>query len=237
VMLPVLLFVFSARQVPQEIIFQLIIGTNMCVIIFTSLFAVVKHQMAGMVMWRASIPLGLASIPGAVLGASIAAWASFGFLKYAFAVLMAVAAWQSFQELKPGAEAEPVFDLRYVIPTGFMTGCLGAMLGVGGGIVSIPIMALILHYPYKRLAATSSGMMIFTATAATVANAYYGAGMPGRPDFALGYIHLAAVIPIILGALPSAPFGAWINNRLRTRPLKRIFGIFLAAMAVRFFLL
>ena len=111
------------------------------------------------------------------------------------------------------------------------------MLGVGGGIVSIPIMAILLHYPYKRLAATSSSIILFTATAATIANVYHGAGVPGRPEFALGYINVAAAIPIILGALPGAPLGAWINNRLRTRPLKRIFGVFLAAMAVRFFLL
>ena len=238
VMLPVLLFVFTAQGMPQSVIFQVIIGTNMFIIIFTSLFAVIKHQHAGMVMWRASIPLGLASIPGAMLGSTIAAYASFGFLKYGFGLLMAWAAYRSFKSMQPGSdEQQPVFDLRYVIPTGFLAGALGAMLGVGGGVVSIPIMALFLHYPYKRLAATSSGIILFTAAAATFTNIYHGWSVPDLPANAVGYVNITAAIPIIIGALPCAPLGAWVNNHLNTRPLKMIFGLFMAAMSIRFFLL
>ena len=53
-----------------------------------------------------------------------------------------------------------------------------------------------------------------------------------RPPFTLGAVNGVAFVLIIAMTLITAPWGAALAHRLDARPLKRVFGVFLLAVAV-----
>lgn len=102
-----------------------------------------------------------------------------------------------------------------------VAGAISGLLGVGGGIIKVPILNTFCGVPI-RVAASTSAFMI-GVTAAASAFVYYGRG-----DIDL---HLAAAVA--LGALPASLLGARMSHRASTRWLKFLMAIILAAVALQ----
>jgi Sulfite exporter TauE/SafE. len=60
-----------------------------------------------------------------------------------------------------------------------------------------------------------------------------GWGVEGLPPGSLGFIYLPALLGISATSILLAPFGARLAHRLPAARLRRIFALFLAAMAVK----
>ena len=111
-------------------------------------------------------------------------------------------------------------DLR-LIPVGLLAGLLSGLLGVGGGILLIPLLGTVRPLSQHELHGTSLGVMIFTATAALIAYAHQGA-----VPWALG-------IPLAIGGVAGAPLGSWLAGRFNPDRLKWAFAGFLFLVGVR----
>jgi len=105
------------------------------------------------------------------------------------------------------------------LPTGFLSG----MLGIGGGVYSVPSQQIFLHMPQKNAIANSSAtMIVFCAIAAVVKNV--------TVTLPPGFTHWD---PLRLAALiiPSAAFGAflggYLTHKLPDRLVRTIFIAFL----------
>ena len=72
-------------------------------------------------------------------------------------------------------------------------------------------------------------MAIGLAAAASYATA---PGAEGMPAGSVGYVFLPAALGTVLTSLPMAPLGARIAHRVDGRTLKRIFAVFLVAVAI-----
>jgi uncharacterized membrane protein YfcA len=101
----------------------------------------------------------------------------------------------------------------------FLAGILSGLLGIGGGIVVVPVLHLVLGLPFKSATATSNFMMGLTAVPALC-------GFVSRGDLDL---YLAA--PLAAGVLLGASIGARIMPRIKTPVLKMGFALLLAAAA------
>jgi len=118
----------------------------------------------------------------------------------------------SFQDPVTGEEvAYGVRNLPAGLGASFIAGNISGLLGIGGGIIKVPIMALVMGMPLKAAIATSNFMI--GVTASTSAIIYYG----------LGYIDPQVAVPTALGILVGAQAGARFGSGLRTLVLKRIF--------------
>ncbi len=91
-------------------------------------------------------------------------------------------------------------------------GFLSGMLGIGGGVLKVPIMNLIMNVPMKVAVATSKFMIGMTA--ATAACIYMEAGR----------VNPFIVAPTVLGISTGALIGTRVMNRIRADRLKVIFG-------------
>ncbi len=98
-------------------------------------------------------------------------------------------------------------DVR-LIPVGLLAGILSGLLGVGGGILLIPLLGAVRPLTQHELHGTSLGVMIFTATAALIAYAHQGA-----VPWALG-------LPLAVGGVAGAPLGSWIAGRFHPERLR-----------------
>ncbi len=106
----------------------------------------------------------------------------------------------------------------------FFAGFISSLLGVGGGIINVPVMNLAMGVPMKAAIATSSFIIAITATVGALIYHYYG------------HIYPFIVAPLIIGAVIGARLGVELTQRAKGLLLRRIFGAFLFLAALLMFL-
>ena len=103
------------------------------------------------------------------------------------------------------------------------------MLGVGGGVVQVPILHLVLRYPIKAAVATSTFMIGMTAASGTLV--YFIAQLKGAVEYLL--IDYRAVAPLIIGTLIGSNLGAQAAGKIKAKIIKIIFIIALLYAGLR----
>ena len=104
-----------------------------------------------------------------------------------------------------------------ILLVAFVAGVFGSMLGVGGGVIMVPMLSLAFGVPMKATIATSN--LMIGVTAATGAAIFYGRG----------YMDVLWAVPAALGILA----GARLEPRLVVRLLARVLAIvFQAVLAI-----
>ena len=101
-----------------------------------------------------------------------------------------------------------------------MVGMTSSLLGVGGGIVNIPVMNLVMKVPIKASMATNSFMVGITALAGACVY-YYN-----------GYVYPMMAAPVMVGSFIGALAGAQLVQRARSARLRQIFAIVMFILAV-----
>ncbi|OLS22163.1 MAG: hypothetical protein ThorAB25_25940 [Candidatus Thorarchaeota archaeon AB_25] len=104
---------------------------------------------------------------------------------------------------------------------GFIGGVSAGLLGIGGGAVVVPVLAVLMGLPMHAAVATSMFTMMFTASAGTAMN------------YIQGYINPYYAIALGVGMLVGAQFGSRFATRVDSVQLKRIFGVILVFPLVR----
>lgn len=105
---------------------------------------------------------------------------------------------------------------------GLVAGLLGALCGVGGGLVMVPAFVLALGIEHKQAVATSMAVIIVTALAATANNSRV-----------VGLIDWRIVLTVGLASAVAAWFGSDLMRTLSNQTLTRIFGCVLVVFGVR----
>lgn len=100
-------------------------------------------------------------------------------------------------------------------------GAISGLLGLGGGIVKVPVLAAFCGIPIKVAAATSTFMIGVTATASALI--YYGHGDVDP--------RMAAAV--CLGALPASLAGARLSSQVEARALKLLLALVLLGVGLR----
>lgn len=104
--------------------------------------------------------------------------------------------------------------------TGIAAGGLSGLLGLGGGVIMVPLFRRWLGLPIKNAVATS---LICVGTFA----------VPGTITHALGGgIDWRFAIWLTIGVVVGAPLGSKLALKMSDKKLQRVFGLFLAAVAV-----
>lgn len=107
---------------------------------------------------------------------------------------------------------------------GFLGGLFGGLLGIGGGIVMIPLMVVFLKVRQHSAHGTSLAVMVFI-------------GMVGAATYAVqGSVDVLASLLLAASAIPTAHVGARHASSLPEWKLKRSFGAFLIVVSALLFL-
>jgi hypothetical protein len=236
VLVPILLAFYQTTGVSSLIATHLAFGTSLCIIIFTSLASAAEYQKNGHVVWRAVLVMGLASVAGAVLGASVASMLEGKTLQRIFGAVVLVSALRLLSETrKPKGEQRPRLGIPGLAVTGLLVGVVSPLAGVGGGVFSIPVMYSLLRFPLKRALGTSSATIVITAVAGAAVYVVRGWGNPLLPGNTLGFVDPLRALPVIAGAVLLARVGAGLANTTGTTTLRTIFALFLFVMAAKMF--
>lgn len=112
-----------------------------------------------------------------------------------------------------------LFDDLWLLPLGFAAGILGSMIGLGGGLVVVPVLTFFGFSP--ALAASNSLFAAFSnAVASTISYA-----KQKRIEYSLG-------LKLGLLSIPGTILGALISDQITPSLFKILFGILLVASSV-----
>ncbi len=216
------------------------IGASIISVIATSSAAGAVYVGHGMTHTRLAMLLEIATTLGALAGGITAVLVSPRYLFGLFGLVLLYVVFSMRRMPQDEATNHPtgVLDTRFVdplsgreitygvsrLPAGmaasFVAGNISGLLGIGGGIIKVPIMSMVMGMPLKAAIATSNFMI--GVTAATSAVIYYGRG----------YIDPAIAVPTALGVLVGAQVGPRLGGRVRSATLKQIIQLLLLAFAV-----
>ncbi|MBB5049464.1 hypothetical protein HNR60_004242 [Rhodopseudomonas rhenobacensis] len=110
-----------------------------------------------------------------------------------------------------------------VVVIGLVIGFIGAVMGVGGGFILVPILIYLLRVPTSTVIGTSMVLTLFTMLIATVLHAVTN----HQVDAVLALI-------LMIGGVTGAQFGARAGQRIRGEQLRLLLGLLILAVGVRF---
>lgn len=150
-----------------------------------------------------------------------------------FAVFVTFSATQMFIDKKP----KPTRQLPQgagMFGAGGLIGILSALVGAGGGFVSVPFMTWC-NVKIHNAVATSAALGFPIALAGTVGYIVSGWNLAELPPGTFGFIYLPALVVISIASVFTAPLGARAAHALNVKQLKRAFAAMLYVLAVYMF--
>jgi len=230
IMTPVQYMVYVNMGIPTDMAIKLAFGTNLLVILPTAISGTWRHHRNRAVWWKAAIIMGSCSLIGALGGSTIATHLPGAALKIAFGAITLVSAIRMLTAGLPQTEEEPKDNLwlwaAWALPIGIITG----LIGIGGGILAIPVMTLALRFKMHTAVATSLAMMILTSAGGVTGYIINGIGVTNLPAYSigcinlqLGYVNLQSWFLLAVTSIGMAQVGAITSHHLPAKQLRYIF--------------
>jgi hypothetical protein len=216
------------------------IGTSLGVLVMpVSFFAVLAYYRADLLQISAASLIALGLIGGGVVGAQIALGLPGGLLKQLYGLFLIYVGWRFAEPRKVWAErrgtqkksdpsqapAQREAPWYGMLAVGLGAGVASGLFGIGGGLVIVPVLVGLLRYEQKRAVGTSLAALLPPVGLGAVLS-YYDAGK----------VELNVVVFIAAGLVIGAFAGAKIALGLPSATIKRLYGVFLLLVSLRFIL-
>lgn len=221
---------------------EVVTAFSLAVVAANATTGAVSYGLARRVDLRSFAIFSAAALPGAALGSFASAFVPRRAFDPAFGVvLIVIGTWLFFRRGRPlrtpravghahrmlvdkyGARYEWWFDMRLGIASAVAVGFLSNILGIGGGIVHVPVLVTMLDFPEHVATATSHAVLAVTSLAGTIIHLIHG---DFRSDATL-------VIATAAGAVAGAPIGARLSRFVPGAVILRILAGALAAVGAR----
>lgn len=234
-MVPVLVFSYGYAGIPPAVLTHVAIGTSLFVVLFASISSAYQHRCQKNIDWRAVLLIGLFSALTALATTRLAAILSGRHLRIAFALVVVTAGMRMLTEGEAQAQkkletssAPSSFRLAVI---GITAGVVSALAGVGGGVVTIPMMYYLAKMPLKLAIGTSSAAIFITAAFSVVGYILNGMGRAGLPPWSLGFVDLQHGAALAIGSLLMAGLGASISFKTHPYRLRKLFALFIICVS------
>jgi uncharacterized membrane protein YfcA len=236
VIVPALDFALGLAGVDPAVALHIAVGTSMATIVPTAISSSRSHAKRDAVDFaivkRWTVPIVVGALAGALIASHLDA-------KVLAAVFGVVALFAGLKMLLPLDNVV----LRPSLPTGILgaalpalIGAISAMMGIGGGTMSVPTMTLC-GEPVHKAVGTAALLGLWIALPGTLG--YLLAQVPPVstvPPLTIGYVSLPGFALIAPISWLVAPLGARLAHSLDRRKLSGAFGVFLFAVAIRMLL-
>ena len=234
VVVPALFHVLAALDVPLDLRMHVAVGTSLGSIVPTSIISLRAHNKRGAVDWVLLRQWAPWVAVGVILGSIIASDVRGATLTLIFAIMSLLVA--SYLAIGRAdfhiTDKLPGTPFRQAIC--LFIGGVSAMMGIGGGSLSVPAMTLC-SYPIRRAVGTASAIGLIIAVPGTITFMVTGFGEAGLPLASVGYVNLVAVAALVPSSLIFAPIGAKVAHTIPQIVLRRCFAGFLLLTSLRMF--
>ncbi len=228
-LVPILLLLYPDAK-PCTVAFS-----SMAVVAVTSISATTRYALQRRIDYRIAAFMAVSTIPGAVLGGWSVRYVDPRTFKGIFGILLCLLSLLTAAGRMPGrggddeettgGESTEVDTATCLIASAasFFSGFTAAFLGIGGGILKVPVIAFLVGLPMHRATATSQAILVFTSTTGVATQYLLGTPpLPGR-----------ILVPLALGAMLGGQAGPIVSQRLAPRVLKRTLAVFMGMAGLR----
>lgn len=229
---PVLVFSFTAQGFDPLILTHLAVGTSLATIIFTSFNSILTHHRMGAVLWPVMGWMTLGILIGAAVGSVTAAAIQGPLLQKIIGVFAIGVSIQMGFSLQPKASAgvpgKPVLTVA-----GVVIGWASAIFGIGGGSLTVPFLTW-RSVSMQKAVATSAACGLPIAVAGALSFVVVGWQDAHLPEWSVGFVYLPALVGIAITSMFFARIGALLAHRLSPLMLRRLFALLLLGVGLNF---
>jgi uncharacterized protein len=230
-----LLLLFYPKEQPE-----IITSVSLAVVFFNALSGSFVYARMGRIDYRSGLVFALAATPGSILGAITTSYIPRRTFNMVFGIVMIVLS--IFLVLRPHSTKETekvrmrqtvrrqivsadglVHQYSYNQSVGIWlsvgVGYVSSLLGIGGGVIHVPALVRLLHFPVHVATATSHFILAIMAFTGTVVHVVTGAFHGGVPKT------MALVIGVLFGAQLGARLSDYVKGSLIMRGLAVALGL------------
>lgn len=221
-MVPAQFWALGLLGVDAETALLTAFGTSLAVVIPTAASGAWAHHCRQCVRWDAVRWMGLAAASASLAGSLLSTRLSGRPLELLLGFVLCVAA---VQLLTQRASCDFGGDERALTPAGYLAlglpgGLLSGLLGIGGGIVLVPLMTLILRYPVRTAVGTSTPVILCAALGGVLGYALTAPAALITLPGSFGYVNLPSAAALAIASVPMAQVGARLAHACPPRLLR-----------------
>lgn len=237
ILLPVLLLLFP--NLPPEVLTSI----SLAVVFINATSGSLAYSRLKRIDYRSGIILAVATLPGAIIGAYITQYIPrkafdivLGVLLLGISALLLVKPqWQASARTthqhrahrtlmdREGTTYSYSFNMVTGVLVSIVVGFLSSLLGIGGGIIHVPLLTSVLHFPVPIATATSHFILVIMSLAGTAAHIAQGNLTAGWPF----------VLSIGAGTVLGAQVGAWASHHAKPEWIIRTLAVALLFVGLR----
>ncbi|OGT31415.1 MAG: hypothetical protein A3E87_03550 [Gammaproteobacteria bacterium RIFCSPHIGHO2_12_FULL_35_23] len=228
--IPIFISLFAAFNPTGQSNMHAAIGTSLALIIPGALIAAMKQFKLGNIdrkiarLWTAMI------IAGAIVGSILIRYISSYVLQIVFMVFLLLAILITLHKTNSSQQRENL-NKKILSSFAIFTGFCAVLMGVGGGIITVPLLKL-LNYPYKRAVALSAVGGTAVGIFGSLIMIYTGWHATDLPAFSIGFVNWLAFICIVPLSLIFAPLGVRASNHINEKLASYLYSLVLFIIAV-----
>ncbi|WP_236897561.1 MULTISPECIES: sulfite exporter TauE/SafE family protein [Clostridium] len=243
ILVPILLLLYPDKS-PDTIT-----SISLAVVFFNALSGSFAYSRMKRIDYKSGIIFAIATLPGSILGSVITSYVPrqlfngiFGVLLVIISVFLILRTKEEKSEnrlvVKNGYIIRTVVDIEGVehtfsynpvtgIVVSIFVGFMSSFLGIGGGIIHVPVLVNILNYPVHIATATSHFVLAVMSLSGTMVHIVNGV-------LQSSFIQTAA---LSIGVLFGAQLGATLSKKIHGVAIIRSLAVALAIVGVRIFIM
>jgi uncharacterized protein len=203
------------------------VAASLIIMVFGSLSGTIRNARSNdPVNWRVAGLLSLSVAPSSLIGVLISRVSPEVVVEVAFATLLLAFAYPTARGGGAYNGGSRHIALPLVFLAGIFVGTIAGLVGVGGGVVMVPLMVLGMGLSTKQAVSTSLAVVMVTGIVG--AAGYFATGFRD-PQQVLG------LPPLIIGSMIGAPMGVRIRDWLPEHVVRIGFAMFMVIVALRLF--
>lgn len=231
---------------------DILTGISIAIVAANALSGTIAYARSARIDYKAGVLFALFTIPGSVLGVYTTSYIPqsafniiFGILLIGLALLLFFSKEQSQViysegppprkryirhtiEDKEGNSYSYTYNLLTGIVISLLVGYLSPLLGIGGGIIHVPAMINLLHFPVYIATATSHFILAVMSVVSVITHLIKG----NYNDPAI----IRMVLALSAGAMGGAQLGAFLSHKIKGKIIIRALAVCLALVGLRILL-
>lgn len=234
VLVAALAWLLPRQGVPADVAMHVALASSMASIVLTAASSARAHHRRGSVLWPTVAWLVPGVLLGGWLGSRIAIGLAGDALRWCVAVYcLVVAAQLLLSRAQAPGDTQVVPRGPGYSAAGTLIGVLSALVGIGGGSMTVPLLVWRGVAPVRAVG-TSSATGVFIGIGSALGYALQAPAGALPLAYSAGYVYLPAAIGVAATSVLAAPYGTRLAHAISGEMLKRVFAVFLVLVGAGF---
>ncbi len=232
VIVPVLFFLFQSFGVSPESAMVIATATSLATIVPTSISSILSHNQKGNVDFSLLKRWAVFILVGVLVGSWLVTRIDGTWLTGLFGVIATLSALNMLFRTGKSALFQTMPGKVGQTTMGTSIGFFSAMVGIGGGTLSVPLLTLY-NYPAHKAVGTAAAIGLIISLPGALTMLVFGSTPADAPSGTLGLVNFIGFVCIVPLTILFAPLGASIAARLNAAKLKKVFAVVLLITGLR----